>query len=53
MTDQQANLMRSLLCAQIHKNGGCMPYSDEGVAIMNIQFDLIFEEVFGYVPNHQ
>jgi len=49
--NQLANKMRSMLCAQIHENGGCMPYTPEGVAIMDIQFDLLWEEIYGYLPH--
>ncbi|APC46538.1 hypothetical protein [Alteromonas phage PB15] len=49
--NEQTNLMRSMIAAQIHENDGCMPYNNSGIAIMDIQFNLLWEEVYGYIPD--
>lgn len=36
---------------EIHRKQGVTPYSDMHIALLNIQFDLAYEEIYGYLPD--
>lgn len=49
--NDKAVLMQLKMHELIKVNDKCMPYNNSGIGVMNIQFDLLWEEIYGYLPH--
>ena len=49
--NEQAVKMQLKMIELIKVNDKCMPYNNSGICVMNIQFDLLWEEIYGYLPH--
>jgi hypothetical protein len=47
---QKFKMLHDMLVDIIVRGGGMMQYSNDDIAIMNIQFDLAYEVVYGEFP---
>lgn len=48
---EKATLMQLKMIELIKANDKCMSYNNSGIGVMNIQLDLLWEEIYGYLPH--